>query len=137
MSTRHPVDPLINAVGVYSWASQARQYPPMGKPGISYFPGVTDRGTIDCLLWRDDNRRLRGILNHYPFDVPGFEEAGNVNIWVHPGWQRKGIGTALVREAQRRWTIDLTRQRFTTAGAALADALDPDPAAPFRRPATQ
>ena len=134
MSARHPVDPFIQAAGVYSWASQARQYPPLGVPGISYYPGHTDKGTIDCLLWRDPNRRLRGILNHYPFDVPGFEKAGNVNLWVHPGWQRKGIGTALVREAQRRWTVDLTRQRFTIAGAALADALDPDPAAAYRKP---
>lgn len=133
MSARHPVDPLIQAVGVYSWASQALQYPSMGPPGIGYFPGETPKGTIDCLLWRDTNGRLRGICNHYPFDVPGFEEAGNVNLWVHPRWQRRGIGTALVREAQSRWTIDLTRQRFTTAGAALADALDPDPAVAYRR----
>jgi GNAT superfamily N-acetyltransferase len=133
VSIRHPVDPLIQAAGVYSWASQARQYPALGRPGISWLGGETPHGTVDCLLWRDPNRRLRGILNHYPFDVPGLEVAGNVNLWVHPQWQRQGIGSALVREAQRRWSVDLSRQRYTTAGAALADALDPDPAAPFRR----
>jgi GNAT superfamily N-acetyltransferase len=133
VSDRHPVNPIINAVGVYSWTSQARQYPKLGKPGIGYFPGPTPHGVVDCLLWRDTAGHLRGILNHYPFNAPHLEQKGNVNVWVQPGWQRRGIATALVQEAQARWGVNFAQQRFTTAGAALADALDPDPRPPALR----
>ena len=79
---------------------------------------------MDCLLYRDQHGRLTGILNHYPFrmgpaDHP-LEEVGNVNIWVHPDFQRRGIATALWREAVRRWDVSLDQQRFTIAGAAFA-----------------
>jgi GNAT superfamily N-acetyltransferase len=106
---------------VYSWHSQEQQYPATGLPGINYFKGeLPDGKWVDCLLYRDDEGVLVGILNHYPFCFPGLEEKGNVNIWIKPSRQRQGIGTALVTEAIRRYKINFEQQRYTEAGAQLA-----------------
>ncbi len=73
-----------------SWEGQAEQYPPAGEPGIGYFAG--DAGfaqPVDCLLWRDETGALRGILNHYPVDMPPWEQAGNLTVLVQPGWRRR------------------------------------------------
>lgn len=106
-----------------SWESQARQYPETGPAGFSYFPGETEAGTVDCLLYRDISGTLLGILNYYPMDFPPWEKAGNVNMWVMPSRQRQGIGSALWKEACNRWDIALEGQRFTVAGARLANHL--------------
>jgi GNAT superfamily N-acetyltransferase len=100
------------------WETQVDQYPPKGAPGLSYFPGVTPLGTIDCLLWRNEAGELVGIFNHYPFRTPEGQEPGTFNVWVKPGWQRRGIASRLANEALRRWTIDLARQKYTAEGAA-------------------
>jgi GNAT superfamily N-acetyltransferase len=109
--------------GLLSWESQASQYPALGSPGPGYLGRVaTEFYTVDCLLWRDNKGIVVGILNHYPADFAPWERAHNVNIWVRPDHQRQGIGHALVTEALRRWPqIDLTKQRFTRSGKALAD----------------
>lgn len=104
------------------WWSQVQQYPEIGEPGISYFAGEIEGYDVpvDCLLFRDGEGRLRGILNHYAIDYPPWEKAGNVNVFVDPTAQRKGIGTALAREAQRRWgPINVEQQSYTLAGVAL------------------
>lgn len=108
----------------FPWTSQAMQYPTLGPAGISYFAGEIPsiNYTVDCLLYRDSEGHLLGILNHYPKDQPPWEKAGNVNIWVHPDAKRRGIGTALLAEADRRWSINLDQQRFTPEGAAFANA---------------
>lgn len=109
---------------VYSWDSQVRQYPRTGRPGVEYFAGVIpDVMTVDCLLYRDADGLVVGILNHYPVDNLPLERAGNVNIWVHPDWKRKGIGSLLWQEASYRWDINLAQQRFTLSGAHLANHL--------------
>lgn len=117
---------------VFSWESQVSQYPMRYRPGpgIAYFPGdvsqfagMEDMPPVDCLLYYDEQGWLRGILNHYPVDYPPHEQAGNVNVFVDPARRRRGIGTALVTEAFRRWGVVLAEQRFTVAGAALADHL--------------
>ena len=119
MSRRRLAGPIL------SWASQVKQYPPLGEPGIGYFAGETGLGTVDCLLWRDDRGVLRGILNRYGHDFPPYEKAGNVNIFVQPEYHRQGIGTALVAEAERRWgPINLDQQQFTEAGERLADRIE-------------
>ena len=48
---------------VYSWASQAMQYPDKGSPGIGYFAGEVGGGLppVDCLLYRDDDGTVIGI----------------------------------------------------------------------------
>ncbi|MDT7538329.1 MAG: hypothetical protein QOI82_1914 [Actinomycetota bacterium] len=108
-----------------SWESQVGQYPPLGPPGVGYFAGVVsdDVRPVDCLLWRDQDGLLRGILNHYPEDF-GSQPAGSVNLWVQPGFFGRGIATALVLESRLRWPdIDPTAQRYTAAGAAFERAL--------------
>lgn len=109
-----------------SFNGQKRQYPDHGAPGISYYPGfLNDPGdhVVDCLLYRDDEGKLIGILNHFGFDLPPHQKKGDVLVMVDPKHQRKGIGTALLREAGKLYDIDLSTQRFTKEGAALATAV--------------
>jgi len=113
--------PTLDAV--YPWATQVVQYPEVGAAGITYYPGpIKGVGIVDCLLYRNRYGRVIGILNHYPFDH-ALEKKGNVNIWVRPDCQRQGIGSALWIEAELRWPVTLKGQRFTRAGAALANHL--------------
>lgn len=120
-------EPSIPSHVALSWESQAQQYPRWrpGGWGLTYFAGVVDSDLppIDCLLYYSDTGYLVGILNHYSIDYPPWEKAGNVNVWVHPRWQRQGIATRLVSAAIGRWKIDLTQQRFTPEGRALAESL--------------
>lgn len=108
---------------MFSWASQVQQYPWRGPEGISYFAGVMPNGTVHCLLYRERRGHVVGILNYYDKDFPPFEKAGNVNIFIHKNFKRRGIGTALWKEAQRRWPVTLVGQRYSPEGAEFARAL--------------
>lgn len=86
---------------ILTWESQVSQYPERGEPNTielflgdesENFPG---KPPINCLLWRDGDGLIRGILNHYPDDYPPYEQRGNINVFVQPEWKRRGIGTAL------------------------------------------
>jgi GNAT superfamily N-acetyltransferase len=80
---------------------------------------------VDCLLYRDDDGELVGILNYYPAAYPPFERASNANLWVRPDRRRQGIGRALGLEALRRWEFPGPREerRITGSGAILARSL--------------
>lgn len=109
----------------YSWASQVRQYPKVGPPGITLFEGdMSQHGLMPvlCLCWRDEAGLLRGVLNYYQQDSP-WEKKGNANTFVDPEWERRGIGTTLLLEAIKRWQIDLHRQRYTNQGAPFVRRL--------------
>jgi uncharacterized protein YndB with AHSA1/START domain/GNAT superfamily N-acetyltransferase len=116
---------------MFSWHSQAAQYPSTGPPGISYFRGeLSDELFVDCLLYRDETGALVGILNHYPTDLPPHQRAGSNNIWVRPDRRREGIGSALVTEAFFRWTTVPTdgfpnrdEMRLTASGAQMVEGL--------------
>ena len=95
---------------MYTWESQALQYPQTGPQGISYFRGELNAELhVDCLLYRDEAGELVGILNRYPTAFPPHEREGDQNIWVRPDRRRQGIGTALSREATIRWPSGLFR----------------------------
>jgi len=118
---------------VYSWESQARQYAETGEPGISYerhYAGQNDREgegpAVDCLLARNHKGQLIGILNHYPTDSV-LEQAGNVNVWVHPDAQKRGVATALINEARKLWLINFQQQRYTPEGLRLLASLRRQP----------
>ena len=110
----------------YSWESQSVQYAYRDEPGINlerHSVGVVgSMYVIDCLLYRDDEGLLLGILNYYVNDNPE-EKAGNVNIFIHPKHKRQGIATALLTEAAKRWVIDVEQQNFTPEGIRLLDGL--------------
>lgn len=124
------IDPAIAANGVYSWESQAWQYvariPSPGFWKIVYFAGEVPGGLppVDCLLLYGPEGYLEGILNHYPVDYPPYESAHNVNVWVKPNRRHRGHATRLIVEALARWPeIDPYKQRYSPAGAALAQSL--------------
>ena len=97
---------------------QLAQYPQSGSPGISYFRGDLPSGLwVDCLVYRDNNGKARAVLNHFPVDTPPWEQRGNILILVAQEWRRRGIGTALLKEALTRWDIPLERQKSTKDGA--------------------
>lgn len=116
-------DAVANLGGVpFSFESQKKQYPPTGEPGLSYFRGDVERGKwVDCLLWRDENGELLGILNHYPMDMT-LEKKGNFNLFVDPKAKRQGIATALVNEAIKRYKVNLRQQRYSEEGAQFINA---------------
>lgn len=100
----------------FLWENQARQYPKYGS-GITYFKGECEDNTwADCLLYYGYDNELHGILNHYPFDMPPYQKAGSVNLQVRPDRRRKGIATALLDEAIKRFNINLDDQEYTPDG---------------------
>lgn len=102
---------------MFGFDSQVEQFDRVGPSGISYVKGELSATThVNCLLYRDDDGVLIGVLYHYPQDVTPWEKAGNVNVLVDPAQQRRGIGSQLLREALRRWVIDLDAQDYTAAG---------------------
>ena len=113
----------------FSFESQKVQYPALGEPGISYFAGETKLGVVDCLLWRDKNGVVLGILNYYSFNAlwddpilmvlsgeEYMESKGNVNLFVDPAHRRHKIASLLLSAAGERWDIDLAQQRYTADG---------------------
>lgn len=89
-----------------TWEQQASQFPPHGLPGITLQQitlGPPDNQTVvDCLLYRDDDGNLIGILAHYNENNP-LQEPDTVNLLVKPDQQRKGVGKSLAREACTLW----------------------------------
>lgn len=112
---------------LYSWESQVCQYPYKGEPGVSYMEGPIGGGRIvHCLLFRNERGHVRGILNYFDdqFIDGEWQKPGDVNIWIHPKSHGQGIGTALWKEAVRRWNVRLeTQDKMTPAGAKFAEAL--------------
>lgn len=113
---------------VFSWESQEHQYPNHGPEGLTVTSAheiepTWDGPRVDCLLIRNRHGRLIGILNHYPEDVPGLEDAGNFLVLVHPAYRRLGLGTELVRRAQELWNVRWEQQKLSDDGAALANAM--------------
>lgn len=101
---------------VFLWQNQARQYPRYGT-GITYFKGICeDDMWVDCLLYYGYDNELHGILNHYPFEMPPYQKTGSVNLQVRPDRRRKGIASALLDEAIKRFNVKLEDQEYTPDG---------------------
>ncbi|GEM_PF-5193614 len=114
--------PTVSDQTFLSWESQASQYPQQGPPGITYLRGqASPTYYVDCLLYRDEDGGLLGILNHYPIEIPKYQREGSVNIWVHPAHRRSGVGRALIAEAVERWEIRRHGQDLTESGAELVE----------------
>lgn len=112
------------------WSSQVLQYDPTGEPGLSHFLGDMpgDLPPVDCLLWRDDDGTLIGVLTYYSVDYYEsdgtlLDAAGNFTVLVHPDKRRQGIGRKLLSEAERRWKLNFDQQIYTPSGLALVRSL--------------
>lgn len=106
----------------FSWESQAVQYAPKGEPGIHLEQHTVGKTIIDCLLCRDQDGLLIGILNHYNEGSP-LEKAGACNLWIKPECRRQGIAAVLLRDAWHRWSLDYEQQTWTPEGHAWLDGL--------------
>lgn len=106
----------IRYMNAFKWENQAIQYPTNGHDIELYRAIMKDNKWIDCILYYGDDNLLQGILNYYPFDFPPYEKKGNVNIQVKPDKRRKGIATALLKEAQIRFKINIKEQDYTSLG---------------------
>lgn len=102
----YAADDHLNVPITTTWDQQAVQFPSQGEPGITYEQRVIgppgSETVVDCLLYRDDDGILIGILAHYNEGNP-FQEPDTVNLLVKPDQQRKGVGKSLAREACTRW----------------------------------
>jgi hypothetical protein len=106
-----------------NWPVVAREHPRVGPPGLRHaILRHHTGGTVGCLSWRDNSGQVRGLLYHYQCDFPPYERRGNVNLWIDPAWHRRGLGSSLLAEADRRWTVNFAQQKYTTAGLALVRA---------------
>lgn len=100
----------------FQWNNQARQYPENGS-GIMYFKGILPSGNhVDCLLYYGADGLLQGYLNYFPIEIPFLQEKGSINIVVRHDRRRKGIATALLNEAIKRFEINLENQEYTNDG---------------------
>ena len=114
---------------IFTWDSQASQYPADGPPGISHLRvqiGPPENGDsdprIECLLYRDESGKLVGILNYFPVGVQDLEKPGAGALFVHPEHRRQGIATALSREWLKRWDYwDEGAMTFSASGAAFVN----------------
>jgi GNAT superfamily N-acetyltransferase len=111
----------VDEATVHSWESQASQYPEVGPPGTSTFQvPLTEGRHVNCVLHRDTDGALLGILNHYPVDIPPWERKYTLNVWVHPDRRGEGIGTRLVLAAMEQgWPISVEDIQATGPGVAL------------------
>lgn len=128
----------------FTFDEQVHQHARHGPPGISYVrrtvpvAAITHRRSgerilmvpdtpVEVLLHRNRKGRVTGILYYYPDGIEGWEEPGNVTVFIDPARQRRGIGTKLLAEALHRWpAIDLEQQSYTEGGLALARRFLPD-----------
>ena len=112
------------------WASTKNRYVPNMCQGITHIPQSIVRGDVrygfDDLVFYDTDG-LAGVLTYFPQDIPdtpdelGYE-GGTYTISVDPAKQRRGIGTALIKEMSRRWSVDFENQTYSDAGLALVKA---------------
>lgn len=125
-------EPNVPDKGMDTWVSQVVQFPKQGPPGYTFDRIDVEGFTIERLTWRNRQGRLRGILYHYPelIHQPGpfgpieLQKPGTANLFVDPGWQRRGIGTNLLALALWLWPdFDFGVQDFTRAGLALAEKI--------------
>jgi GNAT superfamily N-acetyltransferase len=101
----------------YDWEHEACQYVHHGTPGIHLEQHDFAGSVVDCLLYRDSEGLLVGILNHFNEGNP-LEKPGAINLWVKPDHQRQGIATALLRDAWHRWTLTNEPLTYTPEGDA-------------------
>lgn len=119
---------------VGEWEGHAEEHPLVGQPGITYRAYGDE---VECLLFYAQSGELAGIFYYYPRDIfrdstdpivkkicesgEPVELAGNFFVIVAPGYQREGIATKLLAEAVKNWPINFEQQKYTPAGASLAN----------------
>lgn len=103
---------------MFTWESQARQYPELLPPGTHRISEHVGQYPVECLVHYNELGELVGILNYYPQSIPPYEVEGNINIWIRKDFKRQGIATALLMELlQLGWYIrPMHKQLLTVEG---------------------
>lgn len=116
-------EPTIPQRWLFTFESQAAQFPRHGKPGLEVAREMAAEDIpVDCVTWRNRHGHVVGILYHYPTDSL-LEKAGNVNVWVRSDSKHQGVGRRLIEAASEWWDINFEQQRYTPEGQAFAKAL--------------
>jgi GNAT superfamily N-acetyltransferase len=109
-------------------------HPEVGQPGIAVSTKLEPMRHPDsaaaAFVWRNDvlyrgeDGRLIGVLRHYPMGVriarDLLKAPGEYSVAVLANYRRRGIGFALLEEADAKWGLDFRCQEFSPEGRALA-----------------
>jgi GNAT superfamily N-acetyltransferase len=94
------------------WTHNAAAFPKRGKPNSIIHVRHAD---TRCLGSYDAGGKLARWLF--------YEKAGNFDVAVRKDKRRQGHGTKLLREAMRRWDVNLDHEIWTPEGAMLRKAV--------------
>jgi GNAT superfamily N-acetyltransferase len=99
------------------WTGLYNLFPKTGPPGIEHRMDVDEGGwapeaVYESLLFYGPTGNFEGIFLYYPLKKPP-----EFFVIVHPECRRCGIGTQLLGEAVKRWSIDFGHSCYTTGGA--------------------
>ena len=101
------------------WTGLYNLFPKTGPPGIEHRMDVDEgvwgpEAVYESLLFYGPTGNFEGIFMYYPLKKPP-----EFFVIVHPECRRCGIGTQLLGEAVKRWSIDFGHSWYTTSGAEL------------------
>lgn len=101
------------------WTRLYNLFPKTGSPGIEHRMDVDEgewapEAVYESLLFYGPTGNFEGIILYYPLKKPP-----EFFVIVHPACRRCGIGTRLLGEAVKRWSIDFAHSCYTPGGAEL------------------
>ena len=109
------------------WKGMVKAYEKKGPSGISHVvlesrtaQSPAQPARIDTLLFRNRKGDVVGLLRYYPNGFGNVKFPGEYSVLVRENRRRRGIGLALLKEADRRWKLDFFRQDYTPEGRSLA-----------------
>jgi len=83
-------EPLVEMYAAFGSESRSQGVPPRTKPEIrTWLSNLTENG-LNVVAWHDDRAVGHAVL------VP-YEDTSELAIFVHPDYQRAGIGSQLIR----------------------------------------
>ena len=72
-----------------------------------YFRTFVPGSNLYRMLLAEVDGQVVGYAGCYPFSQrSAYSEIGEIMLYVHPSWQRRGIGSALLKEVHQSKTLD-------------------------------
>lgn len=101
-----------------SFSEEVSSYPKKGPAGVN----VTKDSKRNTLLYRDESGAIIGVLHVYHKSTSQSPK-GDISIRVDPQQRGKGIASTLLVEADKRWNVNLSQQRWTDEGAQFIERM--------------